>query len=565
MIPLKKWASIHSIEYYKALKYIENERLPTAQKIEKRWYVEADDKPLPPKKIAENEMSLKDWATAHNVSYSQAKQLVNEKRLLTAIKKANRWYVEADDEPLPAKKPQGDEIPLKDWADAHNMSYSQAVQLVYKKRLLTAIKKANRWYVKTNDEIIQVQRKNSRKPKQQTVGICGCCGEIYTLTLWYKKYCKLCTDAYKQSLRLKKCARCGAIIPITRTYCDTCAQEVVKEKRQEDPKMIAAGRRWLHGNVECGNNQCCICGEMVEHCIPDNKVLLSNFTDFQIAYQYSGDSICTGCAMLFKNPDLRQQCILSTAAGDIEVISYEDAFNLLDTPPSQFVLSVPYSHKKHHWLYAGLSTPEKILIGTDDSTIMYIPERHKKMKELINKLLHQNVRKQELISGNYNIMNYASSVQEIKYFEEIIGNSRSNGLVKLLVTICPIDKNKKEINEPTQQYQYSKAHELLYLIAKAIPARAIDGIKFWNILYISKINKHKNKPLRKFANDICKELFALPANTIELNSFLDNFSEEEGESIMQEIRQNPVLCTSKALSLVKLSNEMNKPKEKVEE
>lgn len=96
--------------------------------------------------------------------------------------------------------------------------------------------------------------------------------------------------------------------------------------------------------------------------------------------------MCDSCEKLYTDKNMRFKLIYSDQRGTYKIINRQDVLDILCNPPKEFVLSVPYSYQKHHWLYAGLSDQHKSYIGVDDRTIVVDYDRYN-IKEVVENVV----------------------------------------------------------------------------------------------------------------------------------------------------------------------------------
>ena len=144
--------------------------------------------------------------------------------------------------------------------------------------------------------------------------------------------------------------------------------------------LIMAARKYMHPPDD-GEFICSSCGRACTD-TPFKKALKTNFTNYSALLISGGTKVCKACLSLLDDKDLRFKPVIYRVPGIKEILNREDVLNVLKKPPDEYVLSVPYSFKKHHWLYAGLSSQKLALIGTDSRTVV-IDYTHSNTPEII--------------------------------------------------------------------------------------------------------------------------------------------------------------------------------------
>lgn len=130
-----------------------------------------------------------------------------------------------------------------------------------------------------------------------------------------------------------------------------------------------------------GEHECVSCGLSDRANTPLKRSLKSNFVNFDELMVGKSDFICESCMALMADPDMRFRAVYYREPGKKNIPERADVLEIIKNPSDEWVLSLPYSNKKHHWLYAGLSDTQRAYIGTDNRTIvidyqnMTFPER----------------------------------------------------------------------------------------------------------------------------------------------------------------------------------------------
>ncbi len=306
-----------------------------------------------------------------------------------------------------------------------------------------------------------------------------------------------------------------------------------------------------------GPFKCAACGR-VNARKQAEEVILDSFTAFERLLISGGTHLCDSCANLLKDKHLRYNPVLYIAPGEKQLIPREDILPFIKQPlTSPFVLSLPYSYKKHHWLSAGLSSNKIAYIGTDTRTVKI--DYSYPIADIIaavQELIHIRIPRKEIATGEYSVTNISKFVLEL---EEIIKPFRYCGAIELFVNYSPaVEKDTKKSGKDFT-FMLTKVEEqavsLLRNIAVKSPVRTRDGILFWNGLYPRYINRYKELSLKEFISRLCENLSVQPfinLTTIEV------LSDDECEQIMAEIRQKAPFLLSIAFSRIK---RIPKPKE----
>lgn len=304
-----------------------------------------------------------------------------------------------------------------------------------------------------------------------------------------------------------------------------------------DRRMLA--RIYMGDSMISGKHECVSCG--LSDCADDkiSKKIKSSFTNFDSLMIGTGEYICKSCQILLGDKDLRIRPILYAEKGVKYPIERSEVLDFLKNPLPEYVLSVPYSMKKHHWLYAGLSDRKTAYIGTDNRTVVidYKSNDIPYIIETVESMIKMSIPRNEIINGKYSVYT-RYKIKDIEGLEKIISPLRFCGALELIVKYTPAVKSKIKI-EPKKgvkimisEHEYLAA-KLLYELAKKSQIRANDGIRFWGGFFIRRVNRFKNLELHEFISKLSESIGTdkLPYKIIsELN-------ESEENQIMDDIRK----------------------------
>lgn len=305
------------------------------------------------------------------------------------------------------------------------------------------------------------------------------------------------------------------------------------------------------GGICVGEHKCASCGVEARADLNYKMVLKTNFINYDELLISGGAWICQSCANILEDPDMRFHPVLFRAFGVKEVPERETILPLLKNPPKQFVLSLPYSFKKHHWLFAGLSTNEVALVGTDSRTVEIDYHKYDVFTIVgeVQRMIGAGIPRHEIINGRYSAFTRAR-FPGIDKSEAIIGEMRTSGAVELFVKYTPAQKEKIEIREESAMITETEATaaQLLYNISANSQMRVSDGIRFWGGFFERRINRYKQLPLHEFAS----KLAAAVGSGCNLNAaFVNGIPEEQEEFIMRDIREETNLILALAYEINK--------------
>lgn len=317
--------------------------------------------------------------------------------------------------------------------------------------------------------------------------------------------------------------------------------------------MIIDARKFLANNDDDG--ECAVCGGATEpDAITIKKAVSSSFTDWQALIQGTGRKCCHKCTEIIKEKECRIRCVYSSEPGHLEFFKYDSVYNIIQNPPKRFVLSIPYSFKRHHWLYAGISTPERMAIGTDAATVIYEPGSHERVLHFIETLLDCGVPSPQIETGFY----HPSKIIGIPNFDEMentLSPHRASGLVRLLVKIAPKEKVKYEGVKMVRTTEQSNAAFYLQTLAACSSFRIENGMQFWSGFFEARVNRVRGLDFDKATSRLMTSLQCKP--NFGIASMVDGMNDETKEKVMETISEQTKLCIALAYSDLKKGRQEN--------
>lgn len=297
-----------------------------------------------------------------------------------------------------------------------------------------------------------------------------------------------------------------------------------------------------------GDHECVSCGlsDRAEKLI--SKTVKSTFCSFDELMIGKGKYICEGCASLMEDKDMRFKAVLFRAPGEKETPAREEILKIIKDPPNEFVMSLPYSYKKHHWLYAGMSNREIALIGTDNRTI---PIDYRRFDvpciiDTIRILINTKIPRHEIISGKYSTYS-RYKMPDIDKYDDIISGMRACGAVEMIVKYTPPAEKGKEIKGEKIMITVDEKNAAMLLLEIAINSevRKSDGIRFWSGYFERRINRLKNLEMHEFASKLASAVGCSKIGTAIIDAITDE------EKVMDEIRKKTNLIISIAYTIYK--------------
>lgn len=308
---------------------------------------------------------------------------------------------------------------------------------------------------------------------------------------------------------------------------------------------IAEARMFI-GHECSGKNICACCGRKRADNITLKKALKSTFTDIEHFVIASSLYVCDSCLDIYNKREMRTKCIYSDTPGTYELLDRKEVIYKICNPSDKWFLSVPFSMKKHHWLYAGLSDKHFAYIGTDDRTI--IVDYHKydinRVIEYIQTLIIYGIPRSEIIGGNYSVFTL-SKFAFIPKYEDVIKPLRYSGFVELIVKFTPAVKEKliyeREDENPMLSTSEINAVNFLSSIAYNSRYRAENGIQFWSGFFERRVNRFKKYDAVTFASKLSESVGTNEGIYIGL---IKDKSNEELEEMMKTIREKTHIIIS---------------------
>ena len=305
-----------------------------------------------------------------------------------------------------------------------------------------------------------------------------------------------------------------------------------------------------------GEHECVCCGLSDRAAYALSKKLLPTFTNLDEIMLGTGTHICESCVGLLEDKDMRFKPVFFEEMGKKEIPERQDVLEIIKHPKEWFVLSVPYSFKKHHWLFAGISNTKLALIGTDTRTVAidYTAYDVKAVVGTVEHLIQCGVPRNEIVLGKYSTFT-RYKMPNIDDYEKQIGGMRSCGAIELFVKYTPAVTQKIKLPKMEDDSMLAKsemyAMEILSNIAKESKFRQNDGIRFWGGFFERRINRLKSLELHEFVSALCD---AVGAGLIYTEKILDMTQDEE-KAVMDEIRNKANLLVSLAYGAIKKRSE----------
>ena len=229
---------------------------------------------------------------------------------------------------------------------------------------------------------------------------------------------------------------------------------------------------------------CAICG--CSPYSPSDYELGSLFTDHALVHDASIGTVCEGCKAVLggkpaKAPDspIRMMSILVTG-GELRPLSYADWPVVLRNPPDgDFVLSWATSMQRHHILRAGVSTADRMVIGSDEAPIIYRRAEHGLVLDAVE-ALRAWFSADDILFGTYGSTRIAEMGTGLwRRLEAVVAPHRGTPLLDLLCMAArKPEERTPEVDDMTDDEL--ALCTILRPLVEGSQRRQRDGLAFWS-------------------------------------------------------------------------------------
>ncbi|MFM1991301.1 MAG: hypothetical protein RJA99_4258 [Pseudomonadota bacterium] len=323
--------------------------------------------------------------------------------------------------------------------------------------------------------------------------------------------------------------------------------------------------------------RCFVCGDSPFRSAGSwQKALGVGFSDWDCCEDRYADDVCEGCLRILSGrpgddpPPLRTRTI-AVIDGALSLPTIEETWSLLRSPPAGLqVLSWAVSKQKHHALYAELSTPSCVRLGSDSRTIDYRPERDDLLVEAVLRLRGGDEKgrawftRDEILSGYYPPPKIARSASRWAEAEAVILPRRGDAVLSLIVSHAPVTAADQHTEDLMTDDIDNRVVALLAALAQDSQHRRRDGLAFWQSLFLRRIQRHSGRPFAAFAarmlDDLAVEPHSAGARAVAEQVAVTRSDDEI--ALMQRLRERPVLLLALVYQSHQLAVEARKPKAK---
>lgn len=282
--------------------------------------------------------------------------------------------------------------------------------------------------------------------------------------------------------------------------------------------------------------------------------------------------VCAGCARALggrpgdEPPPLRTRSFRATAARGVEILDRPRLWGALVDPLGEpHVLSWATGGKRHHWLYAGLSSAARLVIGSDGASIEYVPARDRELLDAVHALLFAPTGVAPLLTreGIRTGVSHPSAVQRFgvalwQKLDAVVARWRPSPLLDLVVSCAPVSTGPREVEEETVIDPVDdQAAEVLALVARSSRYRSEHGKEFWSGFFRHRLERFRRLPLADLVSRLLDACNASPTSdaALALVSRLGAIGVEETASIERALRDRPALLVSLAYERVREARE----------
>lgn len=295
-------------------------------------------------------------------------------------------------------------------------------------------------------------------------------------------------------------------------------------------------------------SHCAACGESPFHTAgPKDQLIGANYTDWDAFRAPWHQDVCTGCMRLMRGrpgdtpPPLRMMSVFVSPLGLLAYPMPAEVHALLDAPPpGEWVLSWATSKKRHHWLYAEISTQAHVIVGSDQGPIAYDPREDRPILDAVRELIAKprGFTRKAVREGQYEAPGIAKfGAHRWRELEAVIAPARSRGLIALLAWCTPEDTSaEKQEGAKMVDPNDDRAARLLGAIARSSAIRATDGLMFWGGFFRHRVERFARLPLATFVSRLLDECRVDAPGAEHALTLLRAFSADEISATERAIR-----------------------------
>lgn len=313
------------------------------------------------------------------------------------------------------------------------------------------------------------------------------------------------------------------------------------------------------GVVPGRGSRCAVCGPSPYGAVgPTSRVLGTNFTDHERLADSGAPDVCAGCARLMAGRPGDDPAPLRTVSvrcrvGTLTVLDQAAWWALLTgaeaLDPAGEVLSWATSRKRHHWLRAGTSTPERWAVGSDEGTIVWTPDP--RVPAAVLSLRQIGATKGAILSGHYPPRLRSEHLATVGCAEDVLQDVRGYPVLDLIVWAAPsIDRSDQRPTEETDVIDPTdaRAAELIARLVWGAEVRANDGKVFWAGYLLRRLRRFRRLPLASCVSKLIAECRVSAQAATDAVAMLEAMDAEAVEQTEHALRDRTELIHALAFA-----------------
>jgi hypothetical protein len=307
-----------------------------------------------------------------------------------------------------------------------------------------------------------------------------------------------------------------------------------------------------------------------------SKTLGIGFGEWDACDDPTAPDLCTGCARLMagrpgSTPRPLRDTTVAVLNGELVRPDVATVWAWLVAPPAGLtVLSWAISKQRHHVLYAGFSTPTRLLVGSDAGTIVVRPrDDHGLIAALLTLRSGPEPKKpwcsrDEVLSGRYRATTIARDPARWAAADTVLAGRRGDPALALYVAHAPVLPDPPTLHQDDQSMPNpvdAQATALLAALAKSSAYRSRDGLEFWNGLYARRVARHIGRPLPVFVSRMLADLQTPPTSdgATEALALLAAWDDQTQAAVQLALRERPALLVAQAFAALKDAKKATQP------
>ena len=197
--------------------------------------------------------------------------------------------------------------------------------------------------------------------------------------------------------------------------------------------------------------KCKVCVKDITEGIPYNKVISSNFTNYDFLRDTNSKYICAACVWCISNPELRRNNFIADIRNlyllkknDLE----EYLFNLSNYVSGEFVVGVTISFKKHNSFRCKVNiNPDCFWIRQEDTEYIFDVKKLRPIYDLLNDAYMQ-FSKDEILSGQYRMASIEQfGLGKFREYEAVFRQYRGTAQFNLMIYMLNSERRNQIIQE----------------------------------------------------------------------------------------------------------------------